>query len=328
MSDSLLSVRNLRTEFATHDGVLPAVADISFDLARGEVLGLVGESGSGKSVTGFSILGLIDPPGRIAGGSIVFDGTELVGLSSERMRSLRGKRIAMIFQDPMITLNPVLSIETQMVETVLAHDNVSHAAARQLAVSTLARVGIASPQQRLAQYPHQFSGGMRQRVAIAISMLHSPDLIIADEPTTALDVTVQGQILYEMQKLVRESATALIWITHDLAVVAGLADRIAVMYAGRIVELGTADDVLESPRHPYTRGLLDSVPAMTQPGQRLRQISGTTPSLTALGAGCAFRSRCPHAAAPCELMPPFTQIDGHGFRCHFPLQTQRAIEHA
>ncbi len=317
---SLLSVTDLRTEFHTRDGVLAAVADVSFDLARGQVLGLVGESGSGKSVTGFSILGLIDPPGRIAGGSIVFDGQELIGASVESMRALRGKRIAMIFQDPMMTLNPVLSIETQMVETVLAHESVSRESARARAVATLARVGIASPAERLAQYPHQFSGGMRQRVAIAIALLHSPALIIADEPTTALDVTVQGQILYEMQKLVRESGTALVWITHDLAVVAGLADRIAVMYAGRIVESGDATDVLDTPRHPYTRGLLDSVPTTAAPGQRLRQISGSTPSMLRLPPGCSFRSRCSRAAAACETMPPLAEIDQRELRCHFPLQ--------
>ena len=305
---------------------MPAVADVSFDLARGEVLGLVGESGSGKSVTGFSILGLIDPPGRIAAGSIVFDGVELIGAAPEHLRALRGKRIAMIFQDPMMTLNPVLSIETQMVETVRAHENISHSGARERAMSTLSRVGIASPAERLSQYPHQFSGGMRQRVAIAIAMLHSPDLIIADEPTTALDVTVQGQILYEMQKLVRESGTALMWITHDLAVVAGLADRIAVMYAGRIVETGPADDVLENPRHPYTRGLLDSVPAATAPGQRLRQISGSTPSVKSLGAGCAFRRRCQRAALPCELMPAITRIDRQDLRCHFPLPRMDEVD--
>jgi peptide/nickel transport system ATP-binding protein len=325
MTTPLLSIRGLRTEFATRDGLLPAVADVSFDLARGEVLGLVGESGSGKSVTGFSILGLIDPPGRIAGGSILFNGEELVGIDPERMRALRGRRIAMIFQDPMMTLNPVLSIETQMVETVLAHEATSHAAARERAIAVLKRVGIASAAERLAQYPHQFSGGMRQRVAIAIALLHSPDLIIADEPTTALDVTVQGQILYEMQKLVRESGTALIWITHDLAVVAGLADRIAVMYAGRIVELGDADSVLEAPRHPYTRGLLDSVPAATAPGKRLRQISGSTPSLLRLGPGCAFRERCGRAAAACGAMPELSDRDGRLVRCHFPL-VYEAIE--
>jgi peptide/nickel transport system ATP-binding protein len=316
----LLKVAGLRTEFATRDGVLPAVADVSFEVARGEVLGLVGESGSGKSVTGFSILGLIDPPGRIAAGSMQFDGLELVGAAPESLRRLRGKRIAMIFQDPMMTLNPVLSIETQMVETVLAHDDTTRAAARQRAIEALGRVGIASAPERLAQYPHQFSGGMRQRVAIAIALLHKPDLIIADEPTTALDVTVQGQILYEMQKLVRESGTALIWITHDLAVVAGLADRIAVMYAGRIVEIGDAADVLDAPRHPYTRGLLDSVPAATQPGARLRQIRGSTPSLLRLGPGCAFRERCDRADTECATLPGLEATDGRSVRCVHPLE--------
>jgi len=315
----LLKVAGLRTEFATRDGVLPAVADVSFDVARGEVLGLVGESGSGKSVTGFSILGLIDPPGRIAAGSMQFDGVELVGAAPESLRRLRGKRIAMIFQDPMMTLNPVLSIETQMVETVLAHDDTTREAARARAIEALGRVGIASAPERLAQYPHQFSGGMRQRVAIAIALLHKPALIIADEPTTALDVTVQGQILYEMQKLVRESGTALIWITHDLAVVAGLADRIAVMYAGRIVEMGDAADVLDAPRHPYTRGLLDSVPAATQPGARLRQIRGSTPSLLRLGPGCAFRERCDRADAQCATLPGLEATDGRLVRCVHPL---------
>jgi peptide/nickel transport system ATP-binding protein len=316
----LLKVSGLRTEFATRDGVLPAVADVSFEVARGEVLGLVGESGSGKSVTGFSILGLIDPPGQIAAGSMLFDGLELVGAAPESLRRLRGKRIAMIFQDPMMTLNPVLSIETQMVETVLAHDDTTRAAARQRAIEALGRVGIASAPERLAQYPHQFSGGMRQRVAIAIALLHKPDLIIADEPTTALDVTVQGQILYEMQKLVRESGTALIWITHDLAVVAGLADRIAVMYAGRIVEMGDAADVLDAPRHPYTRGLLDSVPAATQPGMRLRQIRGSTPSLLRLGPGCAFRERCDRADAECATVPVLETAEGRSVRCVHPLE--------
>ena len=316
----LLKVTGLRTEFATRDGLLPAVADVSFELARGEVLGLVGESGSGKSVTGFSILGLIDPPGRIATGSIVFDGRELVGAPAEALRRLRGKRIAMIFQDPMMTLNPVLSIETQMVETVLAHEDTTHEAARQRAIEALGRVGIASAAERLAQYPHQFSGGMRQRVAIAIALLHKPDLVIADEPTTALDVTIQGQILYEMQKLVRESGTALIWITHDLAVVAGLADRIAVMYAGRIVEMGDAAEVLDAPHHPYSRGLLDSVPAATQPGQRLRQIRGSTPSVLRLGPGCAFRERCDRASTECATMPPLALHEGRAVRCVHPLQ--------
>jgi len=322
---SLLEVTDLQTEFATRDGVLRAVQGVSFSLDRGQVLGLVGESGSGKSVTGFSILGLIDPPGRIAGGSVRFDGQELVGAPEEQLRALRGKRIAMIFQDPMMTLNPVLSVETQMVETVLAHEQVGRQAARARAVDTLARVGIASPEQRLAQYPHQFSGGMRQRVAIAIALLHSPDLIIADEPTTALDVTVQGQILYEMQKLVREVGSALIWITHDLAVIAGLADRVAVMYAGRIVEEGEVEDVLDAPSHPYTRGLLDSVPANNIGAARLNQIPGMTPSALKLAPGCAFRERCGYAAERCAGMPELAPHGTRRVRCHFPLGAAPAV---
>jgi peptide/nickel transport system ATP-binding protein len=317
----LLEVTDLITEFATRDGVLRAVDGVSLSLARGEVLGLVGESGSGKSVTGFSILGLIDPPGRIASGSVRFDGQELIGAQEETLRRLRGKRIAMIFQDPMMTLNPVLSVETQMVETVLAHDRGSRQAARERAIEALGRVGIASPAERLAQYPHQFSGGMRQRVAIAIALLHKPDLVIADEPTTALDVTVQGQILYEMQKLVRETGSALIWITHDLAVVAGLADRVAVMYAGRIVEEGAVDQVLDAPLHPYTRGLIDSVPANNAAGRRLNQIPGMTPSLLRLAPGCAFRERCARAAERCATMPELVAHGGRKVRCHFPLET-------
>ncbi|GAB4464655.1 MAG: ABC transporter ATP-binding protein [Burkholderiaceae bacterium] len=318
---ALLEVADLVTEFATREGRLRAVDGVSLALARGEILGLVGESGSGKSVTGFSILGLIDPPGRIASGSVKFDGQELIGAPEQTLRRLRGKRIAMIFQDPMMTLNPVLSVETQMVETVLAHEKVSRRAARERAIDALGRVGIASPEARLAQYPHQFSGGMRQRVAIAIALLNRPDLVIADEPTTALDVTVQGQILYEMQKLVRETGAALIWITHDLAVVAGLADRVAVMYAGRIVEEGAVDHVLEAPLHPYTRGLLDSVPANNAVGRRLRQIPGMTPSLLALPPGCAFRERCSRATERCATMPALVAHGGRRARCHFPLES-------
>jgi peptide/nickel transport system ATP-binding protein len=316
---TLLEVANLQTEFATRDGMLRAVQGVSFALDRGEILGLVGESGSGKSVTGFSIMGLVDPPGRIAGGSVKFDGQELVAASEAALRALRGKRIAMVFQDPMMTLNPVLSVETQMVETVLAHEKMSRSAARARAVDALGRVGIASPAERLSQYPHQFSGGMRQRVAIAIALLHSPDLIIADEPTTALDVTVQGQILYEMQKLVRDLGSALIWITHDLAVIAGLADRVAVMYAGRIVEEGAVEDVLDAPAHPYTRGLLDSVPANNAGSRRLNQIPGMTPSLLKLAPGCAFRERCHYAAARCSQMPELEVRGARRVRCHFPL---------
>ncbi|MFZ4759723.1 MAG: ABC transporter ATP-binding protein, partial [Burkholderiaceae bacterium] len=231
-----------------------------------------------------------------------------------------GNRIAMIFQDPMMTLNPVLRVDTQMIETVLAHERVSSRAARARCVDVLTRVGIASAAERLRQYPHQFSGGMRQRVAIAIALLNRPALIVADEPTTALDVTVQGQILHEMQSLVREADTALVWITHDLAVIAGLADRIAVMYAGRIVEQGPVADVLDAPLHPYTRGLLDSVPANNRPGAPLRQIPGMTPSIARLPSGCAFRTRCALAGADCHA-PVALRADGAGrsVRCVRPL---------
>ena len=311
----LLELNNLVTQFETRDGVLRAVNGVSLQLERGEILGIVGESGSGKSVLGYSIIGLIDPPGRIAAGSVRLDGRELIGLPEEEMRALRGKRIAMIFQDPMMTLNPVLSIETQMMETVLAHASFDRDQARKICLENLDLVGIASPERRLKQYPHEFSGGMRQRVAIAIALLHRPGLIIADEPTTALDVTVQGQILYEMQRLVRETGAALVWITHDLTVVAGLADRVAVMYAGRIVEEGRTDDVLHAPRHPYTRGLLDSVPANNLGRVRLSQIPGMTPSLARLPQGCSFRERCGRADSDCLSIPEMK----NRVRCHHPL---------
>jgi peptide/nickel transport system ATP-binding protein len=315
----LLQTEGLTTQFETREGTVRAVNKVSIEIKAGEILGLVGESGSGKSVLGYSIIGLIDPPGRIASGSVRFGGRELVGLPEEEMRRLRGKRIAMVFQDPNMTLNPVLSIETQMVETVLAHEGVSRKLAVERSIEALNLVGIAAPERRLKQYPHEFSGGMRQRVAIAIALLHRPALIIADEPTTALDVTVQGQILYEMQRLVRESGAALIWISHDLSVVAGLADRVAVMYAGRIVEQGAAEDVLYSPLHPYTRGLLDSVPANNEGSARLHQIPGMTPSLARLPEGCSFRERCPRADGKCLAVPEMKVASSHVSRCHHPL---------
>ena len=247
-----LEVRNLRTSFFTKAGEVKAVDDVSFTVDRGQVLGLVGESGSGKTVTGFSIMGLVDAPGRVVGGQIQFQGEDLVGVSLKRWQKLRGNQIAMVFQDPMMTLNPVLRIDTQMIEAIRAHQRVSRDQARVMARDALGQVGIPSADERLKAYPHQFSGGMRQRVSIAIALLNRPDLIVADEPTTALDVTIQGQILYEVQKLCRDTGTALIWITHDLSVIAGLADIVAVMYAGRIVEFGEVDDVLDRPSHPYT----------------------------------------------------------------------------
>ena len=321
MTAPLLEVRNLATHFALNAGVLKAVDDVSFDLAAGETLGLVGESGSGKSVTGFSILGLVDPPGRIVAGSIRFEGRELVGLDPKAMRGLRGSRLAMVFQDPMTTLNPVLSIATQMRLAIAAHERVSRRAARERSVAVLNRVGIPEAERRIDAYPHQFSGGMRQRVAIAIALLNRPKLIICDEPTTALDVSIQAQILTEMRSLVAELGTALIWISHDLATVSSLARRILVMYAGRVVEQGPTAEVLAAPRHPYTRGLLLSLPAHGEPGRDLAQIPGSTPSLLDLPAGCAFRPRCAEAGDACSVAPPETMAPAgnRNWRCHYPL---------
>jgi len=320
-----LEVEELRTWFFTKDGAVKAVDGVSFTVGKGEVLGLVGESGSGKSVTGFSILGLVDPPGRVVGGSIRLQGRELVGLDDEQMRKLRGSRIAMIFQDPMMTLNPVLRIDTQMIEAMQAHTELSRADAYQRAREALVRVGIASPDERLRAYPHQFSGGMRQRVAIAIALLNEPELIIADEPTTALDVTIQAQILYEAQRLCEETGTSMIWITHDLTVVAGLADRICVMYAGRDVEQGAVDEVLDAPLHPYTHGLIGSVPSRNRRRARLVQIPGMTPSLLNLPPGCPFRERCPRASERCREEPPLSHHgEGRSTRCFHPHLPQRA----
>ncbi len=322
MSDvaELLVIENLHTHFFMKSGVVKAVDDVSFTVNRGEVLGLVGESGSGKSVTGFSILGLVDPPGRIVNGRILFHGRDIVLLSENHWRALRGSRIAMIFQDPMMTLNPVLRVDTQMIEAILAHEKVDRQTARRRARDALGLVGIASPDERLRAYPHQFSGGMRQRVAIAIAILNKPDLIIADEPTTALDVTIQSQILFEAQRLCRETGTALIWITHDLTVVAGLADHICVMYAGRIVEQGSIDQVLDRPLHPYSSGLIGSVPSRNKRGNALYQIPGMTPSLLNLPEGCAFRERCPRADNACMVTPEITRpVPGRWIRCFHPL---------
>jgi peptide/nickel transport system ATP-binding protein len=314
-----LEVRDLRTHFTTRAGTLKAVDGVSFSVQPGKILGLVGESGSGKSVTGFSVLGLVDPPGRVVGGQIFFEGRDITGLPENQMRELRGNRMAMIFQDPMMTLNPVLRIGTQMVETLKAHRRIGRAEALQRSSEALGLVGIPSPEERLGAYPHEFSGGMRQRVAIAIALLHRPALIIADEPTTALDVTIQAQILSEVQKLARTQGTAIIWISHDLSVVSGLADDIAVMYAGRIVEQGPVSGVLSNPAHPYTRGLMQSVASHNRRGERLRQIRGMPPHLLELPPGCAFRTRCDHAIGACQRAPAVTEVvSGHHIRCFNP----------
>ncbi|SEA30122.1 ABC transporter ATP-binding protein [Rubrimonas cliftonensis] len=322
MSPPVLDVVDLTTEFALRGGgAARAVDGVSFSLARGEIVGLVGESGSGKSVTGFSLMGLIDPPGRVAGGSVRLNGAELAGMDAEGLRARRGREIAMIFQDPVATLNPLLTVGAQMRMALAAHARTPRRAADDRCAAALARVGIPAARDRLAAYPHEFSGGMRQRVAIAIALLHAPSVVIADEPTTALDVSVQAQILVEMRALAAETGLSLIWISHDLAVVSGFASRILVMYAGRVVEQGPAEAVLRAPRHPYTRGLIDSLPAAAKPGEPLRQIPGGAPSLGALPPGCAFAPRCPRAAGACRAAPPVETREGaRAWRCLFPLE--------
>lgn len=322
----VLEIRGLQTVFHDAQGAWPAINGLDLTLHKGEVLGLVGESGSGKSVAGFSVLGLIDPPGEITNGEVLFNGRDLRKLDEESLRQLRGASLSMIFQDPLTTLNPVLTIGEQMVEAIAEHTRGATPDLRRRCAEGLARVGITSPVERLDQYPHELSGGMRQRVVIAIAMLNRPDLIIADEPTTALDVTIQGQIIAEMQELQRESGAALIWITHDLGVVAELADRIAVMYAGDIVETGSTDDVLDRPRHPYTRGLLNSVPGDTAAGEPLRQIEGSAPPLSRRPAGCPFSPRCDRASDMCRDLPPPPEADANGrvWRCYHPLPEEEA----
>ena len=322
----VLEVSGLKTHFFMHAGVVKAVDGVDFTVSKGEVMGLVGESGSGKSITGFSIIGLIDPPGRIVEGSIRFNGEEIANAPEQRLKSLRGNRISMIFQDPMMTLNPVLRVDTQMIEAILAHEKVSRQTAWEMSRDALGLVGIPSPEERLRAYPHQLSGGMRQRVAIATAFLNKPDLIIADEPTTALDVTIQAQIIHEAQKLIRQTGTAMIWITHDLAVVAGLADSISVMYAGRIVEQGGIDDVIDRPLHPYTVGLLGSVPTANRRGQRLFQIEGMTPNVLALPEGCAFGPRCHARNAACAARPPIEAVAGRQLRCFNPQNKIETVE--
>jgi peptide/nickel transport system ATP-binding protein len=307
---NLLQVDDLATHFFTDAGVVKSVDGVSFAVDRGEVLAVVGESGSGKSVTGLSVLGLIDEPGKVVGGRIRFDGIDLLNRTPEQLRQLRGQRIAMIFQDPMMTLNPVLKVETQMMETIFAHRRMDKAAAWMLCRDALARVGIPGPDERMKAYPHQFSGGMRQRVAIAIALLNEPELIIADEPTTALDVTIQAQILHLMQTLVDERGMGVIWITHDLSVVAGFADRVVVMYAGEVVEEGRVDDIITSPRHPYTRGLIGSVPSRNKRGVRLAQIPGSAPRPIGRGDDCRFRPRCAFSTDICATHPPLEGLDG------------------
>ena len=313
---TLLEIEDLRTQFFTIAGTVKAVDGVSYTVDEGETVAIVGESGCGKSVSALSILRLIpDPPGEIVGGSIVFRGRNLLELSDEEIRRVRGREIAMVFQEPMTSLNPVLTVGVQLTETLVHHLGMTDGAATSRAIELLEMVGISDPERRLAQYPHHFSGGMRQRVMIAMALSCEPKLIIADEPTTALDVTIQAQILEVMKDLTRRLGVALIIITHNLGVVARYADRVNVMYAGKIIETGTARDVYGNPRHPYTLGLLASVPRLDQPrGTRLIPIEGQPPDLTQLDDGCAFRPRCRFAVEKCTgAIPPLERLDGAHF---------------
>ena len=321
MSVPLLSVRGLRTRFDTFAGTVRAVDGVSFDIRAGEVMGLVGESGGGKSVIGFSILGLIDPPGRVDGGEILLDGEDLATVPERRMQDVRGREIAMVFQDPMTSLNPLHTIGRQMDEMLRLHTNLGAAARQDACVTMLESVGISRASERLGAYPHQFSGGMRQRVVIAIALLAGPRLIIADEPTTALDVTIQAQILRLMRRQIAERGAAMILITHDLAVVSEIADHVTVLYCGRVVERGATAEIVAAPAHPYTRGLIDSIPDPTERRVRLRQIPGSVPDIRDLPVGCNFRDRCPRAQVRCAEVEPalVAQRGTLAAACHFPL---------
>ena len=304
MPTPLLEVRNLRVEFPVRSGTLVALDDISFDIAPGEILGVVGESGAGKSLTGASIIGLLDPPGRIAGGEIRFDGRRIDNLPYESMRKVRGRSIGAIFQDPLTSLDPLYTIGRQLIETIQTHLPLSASEARKRAVSLLQETGIPAAEERLDQYPHQFSGGMRQRVVIALALAGEPRLIVADEPTTALDVSIQAQIIFLLKRLCREHGAAVMLVTHDMGVIAETCDRVAVMYAGRIVEIGPVAAVIHSPAHPYTAGLMGSIPAMDEDRARLLQIDGAMPRLNAIPSGCAFNPRCPRVFDRCLVERP------------------------
>jgi peptide/nickel transport system ATP-binding protein len=294
----------LRVEFNTRRGTLVAIDDVSFDIAPGEVLGVVGESGAGKSITGTAIIGLLEPPGRIAGGEILLEGSRIDNLAPEPMRRIRGKRIGAIFQDPLTSLNPLYTIGHQLVETIRTHLPMNASQARTRAIELLGEVGIPAPERRIDHYPHQFSGGMRQRVVIALALCANPQLIIADEPTTALDVSIQAQIITLLKRLCRDNGTAVMLVTHDMGVIAETADRVAVMYAGRIVEIGPVQEVIHNPQHPYTAGLMASIPALGQEVARLSQIEGSMPRLNAIPAGCAFNPRCPRVFDRCKVERP------------------------
>ena len=300
----LLEVSHLRVEFPTRRATLVALDDVSFDIAPGEILGVVGESGAGKSLTGAAIIGLLDPPGRVAAGEIRFDGRRIDNLPYEEMRKVRGRHIGAIFQDPLTSLNPLYTVGRQLIETIQTHLPVNAAEARQRAITLLQETGIPAAEARIDQYPHQFSGGMRQRVVIALALAAEPRLIVADEPTTALDVSIQAQIIALLKRLCKEHGAAVMLVTHDMGVIAETCDRVAVMYAGRIVEIGPVHDVIHSPAHPYTVGLMGSIPAMDEDRERLLQIDGAMPRLNAIPSGCAFNPRCPKVFDRCRSERP------------------------
>jgi peptide/nickel transport system ATP-binding protein len=301
----ILQIENLRVEFPSRRGTLVAVDDVSLAIAAGEVLGMVGESGAGKTLTGLAVIGLLEPPGRIAAGEVRLEGRRIDNLPHEEMRRLRGRRIGVVFQDPLTSLNPLFTIGAQLEETILTHLPLSRSAARTRALALLREVGIPAPELRFAHYPHQFSGGMRQRVVIALALAAEPSLLIADEPTTALDVSIQAQIIALLKRLARERGTAVLLITHDMGVIAETAQRVAVMYAGRLVELGPVREVIHSPRHPYTAGLMGSIPKITpQRNRRLAQIEGAMPRLNAIPPGCPFNPRCPKRFERCLVSRP------------------------
>ncbi|MCV6588609.1 MAG: ABC transporter ATP-binding protein [Marinobacterium sp.] len=321
---ALLEVKNLEVSFGLRSGAVKALRDINFTLNRGERLGLVGESGAGKSVLGFSILNLISKPGAITGGEVLFEGRNLADLPARTMRELRGNRISMIFQDPMMTLNPVLTIGEQMVECLLAHRKISKDDARKIALQKLQQVYIPSPETRLDQYPHELSGGMRQRIVIAIGLLMDPDIIIADEPTTALDVTIQAEIMELMLELCERNNVALILITHDLGVVSQVTQKTIVMYAGRIIEQGPTKEIINDAQHPYTQGLMNALPQMGVPGGRLNQIKGAMPPLQRIPTGCAFNPRCEYTTEICRHnLPEFTESGNCRVACHMVAEMKR-----
>jgi peptide/nickel transport system ATP-binding protein len=325
MTQPVLSVRNLKVEFVTRRGTLRAIDDVSFDIAPGEVLGVVGESGAGKSLTGTAIIGLIDPPGRIAGGEILLQGKRIDNLDKESLRKIRGKRIGMIFQDPLTSLNPLFKISEQLVETIQTHSDMNAAQARQRAIDLLTEVGIPAPEKRIDGYPHEFSGGMRQRVVIALALAAEPELIIADEPTTALDVSVQAQIITLLKKLCRERGTAVMLVTHDMGVIAETADRVAVMYAGRIAEIGPVREVVQHAHHPYAKGLMGAIPTLEATAERLVQIPGSMPRLTAIPRGCAFNPRCSEAFARCHVERPDTVAVGQSQVACWLYETKKEV---